>query len=228
MSPGAVVFDLDDTLIDWWGSIERCLAEFAGDEVIGALQRHCRAALWELRPGSTDVWHRNTWALHTSRERIWPAALDFLDPTEIELLARRFDEELWVGFFPEVVPTLDMLVDTHRLAVLSNNQFLPQEALRLRLADWFEVAVAADPDRYKPDPAAFELVAGQLDLPTERCVYIGDSARVDALGAHAAGMTAVWLNRWADAWPDRPHEIHQISTLAELPALLDLLASGVH
>ena len=57
-------------------------------------------------------------------------------------------------------------------------------------------------------------------LPVERCVYVGDSIRADALGAHAAGMTAVWLDRWGDGWTDRPDEIHRITSLGELSALL--------
>ena len=30
--PEAVLFDLDDTLIDWWGSISTCLGEVTGDD----------------------------------------------------------------------------------------------------------------------------------------------------------------------------------------------------
>lgn len=225
MKPAAVVFDLDDTLIDWWGSIERCLEGFAEDSVITALQSHCRDELWERRPGSTDVWHRNTWALHARRAEIWPDVLGFVDESTLAALLRRFEEELWVGFFPDVVPVLDMLVDDHRLAILSNNRHLPEEVERLRLGDWFEAFVAADPAALKPSPAAFGGVADALGVRVEDCVYVGDSVRADALGAHGAGMTAVWLNRWGDAWPGRPAEVAEIGKLDELPALLDALGN---
>lgn len=216
----AVIFDLDDTLIDWWGSIERCLGEFADDEVVAALQQHCRTVCWEFRPGSLDVWHRNTWALHHHRHEHWPAALPSLDPAERDLLLERFEEELWVGFFADTVPTLDVLLDEFRLAVLSNNRQLPGEVERLRLLDWFEVAVSAPADAPKPDPRPFRQVADALGVDPARCVYVGDSVRTDVLGAHGAGMRAVWLNRWLDEWPERPRDIAMVSTLGELPALL--------
>jgi HAD superfamily hydrolase (TIGR01549 family) len=216
----AVVFDLDDTLIDWWGSIERCVREFADDHVIGALQQHCRTACWEFRPGSNDVWHRNTWALHHHRHEHWPAALAFLDPADRDLLLKRFEEELWVGFFPDTVPTLDALLDDVRLAVLSNNQLLAHEVERLRLHDWFELAVSAPHEAPKPDPRPFLETAAALGLTPDRCIYVGDSVRTDVLGAHGAGMRAVWLNRWHDAWPERDPVIAEITTLADLPALL--------
>lgn len=216
----AVVFDLDDTLIDWWGSVERCLGAFAGPEVISALQAHCREHLWEFRPGSADVWHRNTWALHHHRHDVWPVALAGLDPAERSLLLQRFEDELWVGFFPDTLPALDRLADAVRLAVLSNNQLLPDEVERLRLLDRFELAHAAPPEFPKPHPVPFRRMADALGVPIERCVYVGDSVRTDVLGAHEAGMRAVWLNRWHDAWPERPAGIGMVASLAELPELL--------
>jgi putative hydrolase of the HAD superfamily len=219
-APLAVLFDLDDTLIDWWGSMSTCLAQLAGDDVSDALLDHCRTHLWELDPTGTHVWHRNTWALHIRRDELWPVALHFLDADERALLMKLFADELWVGFFPDTLPALDELLDRIRMGVLSNNPMLPGEIDRLRLHDWFESAVHPTPDEHKPHPRAFELGAGALRLPPERCLYVGDSIKADALGAHAAGMTAVWLDRWGDEWTTRPAEIHRITSLAELPALL--------
>lgn len=216
----AVVFDLDDTLIDWWGSVRTCLERFADDEVIDALLAHCRAECWQVRPGTADhVWHRNTWMLHERRDELWPVALDWLDPAELELLLKRFDEELWVGFFPDAVPTLDALAHSHRLAVLSNNHHLPSEVERLRLHDWIELAVTAT-TQPKPHPWAFDRVCRLLGTEARQTVYVGDSIKSDALGALGAGLVPVWLDRWGDPWPDRPAEVLRITSLAELPALL--------
>lgn len=224
-----VLFDLDDTLIDWWTSLETCLADLVDHETADALFAHCRDAYWERHPEHGHVWHRNTWALHHHRDEAFPAALPHLDERDVALLTHRLDESLWVGFYPDTVPTLDRLVERHtgsiRLGVLSNNGLLPGEVTRLRLHDWFEVCVAADPDARKPDSAAFLKGCAALGTAPARTMYVGDSVKADALGALAAGLIPVWLDRWGDQWPDRPVDVHRITALADLPDLIDDLCS---
>lgn len=216
----AVVFDLDDTLIDWWGSIRRCLGALADDDVVDALLAHCRAECWQVRPGTDGhVWHRNTWALHERRERLWPAALPWLEPDELATLMQRFHDQLWVGFFPDAVPTLDALVGRHRLAVMSNNHHLPAEVQRLGLHDWIDAAVVAPEP--KPDPLGFLEVCDVLGTDPSRTAYVGDSVRADALGALESGLLPVWIDRWDDPWPDRPPTVRRISSLTELTGLVE-------
>ena len=234
MRPGSsldgVLFDLDDTLIDWWGSLTTCLAEFADDEVSAALLDHTRQALWEPHPEHGHIWHRNTWALHHHRNDVWPTVLSHLDPRELALLLKRFEETLWVGFFSDTVPTLDHLLErytgTLRFGILSNNGLLPAEVERLRLNDWFEVAVSATAEAHKPDPAAFLLGCEALGTDPSRTMYIGDSVKADALGALGAGLVPVWIDRWDDPWPGRPDAVHRITALSELPDLIDSLLAA--
>jgi hypothetical protein len=47
--------------------------------------------------------------------------------------------------------------------------------------------------------------------------------KADALGALGAGLIPVWVDRWNDPWPDKPDAVHRISTLGDLPALIDSL-----
>ena len=216
----AVVFDLDDTLIDWYTSVAACLIETVDDRCADALLDYCRRELWLTAPDATHVWHRNTWALHHRRETIWPAVLGWLSPDEVSLLTKRFDEELWVGFFPHTVPTLDALLDQTRLAVLSNNHLVDSEADRLRLHDWFEVCMAAPHDTVKPHPDAFMTVCDRLGVAPERTVYVGDSIKSDVLGALGAGLIPVWHDVFGDPWTNPPAEVHRITHLGELPALL--------
>lgn len=79
----------------------------------------------------------------------------------------------------------------------------------------------------KPSPAFFELAADLLELPVSGLAVVGDDPESDVRGARAAGLTAVQVEtgkfdpgRAAEAPPEeRPH--HRISSLAELPALLE-------
>lgn len=217
----AVVFDLDDTLIDWWGSWTTCVASFAGAEVLKALTISVQEQCWQVRPGTPGhIWHRNTWQVFDHRHDLWPRALGEWDPVEVVALIDQFEQQLWVGFFAEVIPTLDQLARTHRLAVLSNNPQLPGEADRLGLSTWFENTLVAAPYA-KPDPRAFHSACDVLQVNPSRTWYVGDSVRADALGAAGAGLTAVWVDRFSDPWPDRPAAIHRI---ADLTGLTDLLA----
>jgi putative hydrolase of the HAD superfamily len=215
----AVLFDLDDTLVDWWGSITRTVSTFAGDDVLDGLRMCATEHCWRRRDGL--VVNRATWRLHEYADDLWPLALPHLDEDEVRFLVRRFRDELWVGFFPEVLPVLDALTDQVRLGVLSNNPYLPAEVERLRLYDWFEVAVAVPRDGMKPHPSAFALGCEAMGTEPGRTAYVGDSVDLDVEGSLAYGMVPIWLDRWGDPW-DPPEGVHRIESLTELPPLLGL------
>ncbi len=78
----------------------------------------------------------------------------------------------------------------------------------------------------KPNPRIFLTALDALGVSPERAVMVGDTLGADILGAHNAGMVAIWITRRADKAANRAHEetIHPeavIETLSELPALLD-------
>ena len=59
-----------------------------------------------------------------------------------------------------------------------------------------EVAVVVDScvvGVEKPDPAIFAFAMDVLDVPPERCLYVGDSVHFDVNGAAAAGLRPVHL-----------------------------------
>lgn len=215
-----MVFDLDDTLIDWWGSWTACVSSFAGTDVVTALAEHVRRHCWHVRPGTDGhIWHRNTWQVFEHRHDLWPAALGSRWGDDVEHLVREFERRLWVGFFDEVIPTLETLAVNHRLAVLSNNAHLPAEAQRLGLSRWFEQCLVADAPA-KPDAAAFLRACEHLGTRPDRTWYVGDSVRADAMGAMGAGLVPVWVDRFGDPWPDRPPTVHRVSDLSTLPELV--------
>jgi HAD superfamily hydrolase (TIGR01549 family) len=221
----AIAFDLDDTLIDWWGSWTRCVESMANDRVVEALADHLRTECWQLRPGTDDfVWHRNTWMVHSHRHELWPAALPWLSADEVTTILDRFDDELWVAFFPDTIGTLEHLTGRYTLGVLSNNPHLPDEVDRLRLDRWFDVALVASPEP-KPHPAPFLATCERLGSVPSRTIFVGDSVKADVLGAHAAGLVPVWVDRWGDPWTDRPDDVHRIGGLDELPSLLATLGA---
>lgn len=220
MQVDAVLFDHDDTLVDWWGSIRRAGHAVADDDVVDGVLDYLSTHAWDRR-GSTVV-DRNTWRILFWSERVFDAAMPHVDPAERRLVEKQFLEELWIGFFPETVPILDQLVDRYRLGLLSNNPMLRHEVERLRLYDWFETAVDLPAELRKPHADAFARGVAAMGSAPERTVYVGDSIENDAEGAHAAGLVSVWVDRFNDAWSP-PAGVHRIESLAELPGLLAAL-----
>ena len=100
------------------------------------------------------------------------------------------------------------------------------EKLRLAgLLDRFEVVVTTDDLGFgKPDPRVFAHACSLLGSEPAGTAYIGDDVEVDAFGARAAGLYAVWLARDGDrpAGSDARHRWDgpRVSSLAEVGPLL--------
>jgi putative hydrolase of the HAD superfamily len=213
----AVVFDLDDTLVDWRTSVHRTASEIAGDDVADRLVAWAVEHAWRRRDGVVIV--RDTWQMAEFAETTWPAALPDLDPDDVALLVKRFRAELWIGFFPDVVPALDRLVSSRRLGLLSNNPYVVTEVERLRLGDWFEVVVEVPRDERKPDARAFARACAAMGTEPARTAYVGDSIAYDAEASLAAGLVPIWLDRHDDGWAV-PAGVQRITSLTELADLL--------
>ena len=84
------------------------------------------------------------------------------------------------------------------------------------------VVCSEDVRCYKPNATPFLAVCDALGVSPGETAYVGDTPRLDVVGAREVGMTAVWLNRRRLSWPDDlPPSEHTISSLAELPAVLE-------
>jgi putative hydrolase of the HAD superfamily len=78
---------------------------------------------------------------------------------------------------------------------------------------------------YKPHQSLFRTACEHLGISPSAAVYVGDSPPLDVVGARNAGLTAIWLNRAGVDYPsDLEPPDHTITTLAELPELLNVVA----
>ena len=78
----------------------------------------------------------------------------------------------------------------------------------------------------KPNPAFYRMALDAAGVPASEALMVGDSYRADVRGAWSAGMDAVWLHRsdGANITPSSeplPDDVHRISSLDELPAIVD-------
>lgn len=71
----------------------------------------------------------------------------------------------------------------------------------------------------KPDPRIFRMALEAIDVPPERALYVGDTARVDIDGARAVGMRPVHFDPFGDC-PDAAGDHEHVGALRDVLALL--------
>ena len=100
--------------------------------------------------------------------------------------------------YDDVLPALDRLRDAgYRLGIISNWSWNLRERVRqVGLQDYFEVVMAsAYAGCQKPNPDIFHQALAQMGTTAERSVHVGDFYEADVLGARAAGMEPILLDR---------------------------------
>ncbi len=145
------------------------------------------------------------------------------DADAAEVLYATFSDPRNYALFDDAMPTLTALHDRGiRLGVISNFESWLRGMLdQLKIGHLFEViAISGDLALEKPDPRIFKWAMGEAGVDAPSSLHVGDSPNFDAQPAHDLGMIGVLLDRhgrWSDLAPDYA----VISTLAELPALIE-------
>ena len=139
----------------------------------------------------------------------------------LELLGRlrtAFRDTAAWQVYPDVVPALDALRAAGvRLGVVSNwDSRLPDLLDDLGLADRFEtIGVSHLEGLEKPNPGLFERVLGRLGARPDQALHVGDVPELDLLGAHAAGVDAVLVDRRNKIGAKHP----KLADLTDLPRI---------
>ncbi len=105
---------------------------------------------------------------------------------------------LWTVAIEGAVATVRVLKDAgHRLGVVSNAEGRVERDLAgAGFAGLFETVVDSHVVGVeKPDPAIFHIAMERMNVAPETAMFLGDVPAVDVVGARAAGLTAVLLDR---------------------------------
>ncbi len=138
------------------------------------------------------------------RHDSWEAALGWFSIRDEALVCElaeafpRLRRELNV-VFEDVRPVLDRLRGRYRLGLVTNGAPDLQHGKvdASGLGEYFQqVAVSGDIGIGKPDRRIFDILLERLGSSPDRALMIGNSLKSDIAGAHAAGMKAVWVNRF--------------------------------
>ncbi len=241
----AVLFDLDDTLIDWsgfsvdWDERERELITNVFEWVNqgpGALDDLDQLVL-TFRERTRDAWEigrNNLRAPHLGRVLVETLVEVGIAPEHIDerlcLEAYGWGAAPGVVTFPDVPPALELLIQ-HDIAIgIVTNAHQPmwirdRELAEFGLLDYFPDCriSAADAGYLKPHPHIFEQALERLGVTAAETVFVGDNPVADISGAQGVGIKAVLRIRQPVSpmlngliTPDRA-----IHSLEELPPILD-------
>lgn len=131
----------------------------------------------------------------------------------------------------DTLPTLKKLeADGYRMGLISNagdDSDVQQLVKRFGISSFFDFILTSAACSYrKPHPRIFELALSNWYFLPAEAVMVGDDLEADIRGAKNAGLYGIWINRRAgDRTDDQAHvqPDASLTSLSELPALLDLL-----
>lgn len=232
----AVFFDVGNTLLAPHPSVVEIVYDVCarrGTPVAAdCLHEHAPRAEATLRHAAKA--NPQTWSDERAIQSIWIAyftellrrCLTDASPQEIDDCAREcqrtFDSAGSYALYDDVVPVLDTLHGRElTLGVISDWGIGLGLILRHHdLVRYFDFAVISAAVRLaKPDPAFFDTALRRADAIPDYALHIGDSYVLDVLGARAAGITPVLLDR---AGAIDPADV-DCAVVRDLYGLLDLL-----
>lgn len=227
-SYAAVLFDLDNTLLDF----DRCESEVinAGlvenDIHLGASR--LREFLKQFEVSNSRYWpKRNEIGLHSVVSKSYSCALRAigLGISDTNRLADSYLSTFstHTPLEPHAMETIRALSRAVRLAVVTNG-VSPIQEHRLAasgLAPCFEHVVVSDAVGYaKPEPMIFRIVLDRMRLLPSHVLYVGDSITYDYRGAREAHIDFCWYNRNGSDLPDGASPQFSIGALSELIEIL--------
>ena len=217
----AISLDLDDTLWPIGPVLER-----VEREVDVWLRENCPevAAAWpieSLRALREEVASEHPEIAHdfaaqrrlTLQRAFAPFKLgeDWIDRTyEVYVRARNK-----VECYADTTAALTRMAVRFPLISISNGT---AELHRIGLHEHFRFSISAgEVGVAKPDADIFRHACARLGIAAQHVLHVGDDPFADVLGAHAAGMRTVWLNRHGARWqqPISPDlEVADLTALA--------------
>lgn len=218
----AVVFDLDDTLLDDAQATRlgvQALFEHYAPARAAEAGQHWQAALSRYY---TDFLDGQLSAAQMRQARIRHAlASPELSDQQAEQAFEYFMQAYVAAcadcLFDDALPCLSELQQRgYVLALVSNGP----DAMQLRkvaacqLEPFMAFTLTAEAAGVaKPKPEIFQQAGERLGLEAKECLYVGDNLEKDARAAKQAGWDSVWLNRKGH---QSPADVVSVGSLGEL------------
>jgi putative hydrolase of the HAD superfamily len=207
----AVIFDLDDTLLDRTKTFS-LYCEYLTD---GFLKNKISPdekenTLLMLRDMDKNGYENRT-VFYSKIINIW----------NLEYTAEELEKDWFEQFDKYSVPayklieTLEYLHKKYKLAIITNGSSYMQNKKidKLGIRKYFkEIIISGDVGIKKPEKNIFILCCNRLNIEPSEAVYIGDNYEIDIMGATGAGLNAIWINKFGL----NNHYEHSISELGSI------------
>lgn len=205
----AVLFDIDDTLVDsrvaFAAGIDAVCSEFLPhlnpDRYADAL------TLWRTDPdgyyrrytrGELDFDVQRMYRANQIQETFGGAALDEDAYQRWAGLFMTEFERAWAPFEDSAAVVDGLLAAGIRVGAVSNasNDVQTRKLAATGLGESVPLLIGMDTLGFgKPDPRVWLEACRLLDVDPARTAYVGDELDLDGVGARAAGLVGVWLDR---------------------------------
>jgi HAD superfamily hydrolase (TIGR01509 family) len=240
----AIIFDLDDTLIDWskqtesWTEFNRKQA----NKLYRYLQDNQHFAQTPTLDNFAENFHQHIMAVWTEAKPEWRGAkfTDALQRTldqygaedvSIPTLLRVYEWAAMPGVvtFEDTLDTLEALRQREYRLGLITNSFLPMwmrdaELKAYGLLDYFPHRITSGDTGYmKPHPAIYWRMLGMMNLMPHQAIFVGDRPSNDIAGANDVGLTSVLMKPEHLDYP--LHDVVPDYTINKLGELLPILES---
>jgi putative hydrolase of the HAD superfamily len=222
----AVLFDLDGTLLDHEAASTAAVSSWLSSHGASRTDIESAVPLWfELEQRHYPAWCTGEITFQEQRRR---RTRDFFLAVGITVRAEDLDaafaeyltgyEAAWTAYDDAAPALLRVAAAGLRSGILTNGDQAQQTAklVTIGLIDHCGPVFSSSVlPAQKPDHRAFTEACRRLGVDPARVLMVGDNYEVDILGARAAGLSAIHLDRLAEH-PETNNE--RISTLHDLLA----------
>lgn len=228
----AVVFDLDETLLDAQKGLEAAQKAVAG-KIFRRYSQDLDIGLNELVEKLSDFDDEKNRKREYDRDEWWPSFFELLG-MEGELgpdLVGELTDIYWDNYevsavpYPSSEPVLDYLdSEGYKLGLLTDtDNFGDSKMDRIEPLNFFDifdsvVVAGEDTEEPKPDSECFRMVAEDLGFEPGKICMVGDKPFTDIKGANSVGMKTI-LVKHRD-WHDSEKADLQVDSLEELKEIL--------
>lgn len=206
----AVLFDVNQTLIEQGRSFEQCFKATWNDYTARWLEEEAPTidSVWEQyirrwhqrKKGRLSSHHLNELEQECLREALKALEVPLPQSMLRSMLqeARRMQAEAKRPS-PQALQTLQRLHGKYKLAIISNSP-KPEISLlltRFELLSFFpedHIFTPARPSEKKPAPFLFKSALRKLEIPSRQAIMVGNSWKHDVCGATKSGIDAVWFH----------------------------------